>query len=65
MSAEEIESTAYLIGAFSVMALTLDARSALETLRSITCVAPRALRSSACWRDAVVIMGENPESLAS
>jgi hypothetical protein len=29
------------------------------------CVAPIDLRKSVCFRDAVVMMGENPESFAS
>jgi hypothetical protein len=58
-------STAYLIGAFWVMVLISDVRAEPETLRSMTCVAPRDLRVSACWRDAVTMMGEKPESLAS
>ena len=34
-------------------------------LRSMTCVAPIDLSDSACLREAVVMMGENPESFAS
>lgn len=36
-----------------------------ETLRSMTCVGPIDLRYSACLREAVVMMGEKPESYAS
>ena len=45
--------------------MTSDARLDAEMLRSITCVAPIDLRFSACLREAVVMMGENPESFAS
>ena len=65
MSGKEMESTAYLIGAFLVMLLTSDARAEAEILRSMTCVAPIDLRDSACLREAVAMMGENPESFAS
>ena len=65
MSADEIESTAYLMGAFWVMFPISDARAEAEALRSMTWVAPRDLRSSACLRDAVVMIGEKPESFAS
>ena len=64
MSAKEIESYTYWIGDF-VMPPISDARAEAEALRSITCVAPRDLRISVCLRDAVVMIGENPESLAS
>lgn len=65
MSGKEMESTAYLIGAFLVMLLISDARAEAEILRSMTCVAPIDLRESACLGEAVVMMGENPESFAS
>jgi len=61
VSAKEIESTAYLMGAFWVILQTSEA----ETLRSMMWVAPRYLRYSACLRDAVVMIGEKPESFAS
>ena len=47
------------------MPLISDARVEAEILRSMTCVAPIDLRYSACLREAVVMMGENPESFAS
>ena len=65
MSAKEIESTAYLMGAFWVTLPISDARAEAEALRSMTWVAPRDLRYSACLRDAVVMIGEKPESFAS
>ena len=47
------------------MPLISDTRAEAEILRSMTCVAPIDLRNSACLREAVVMMGENPESFAS
>ena len=47
------------------MALISDTRLDAEILRSMTCVAPIDLRNSVCLREAVVMMGENPESFAS
>lgn len=47
------------------MLLISDTRVEAGMLRSMTCVAPIDLRYSACLRDAVVMMGENPESLAN
>ena len=41
------------------------ARAEAEILRSMTCVAPRNLRDSVCLREAVVMMGEKPDSFAS
>ena len=65
MSGKEMESIAYLIGAFSVMTLISETRAEARILRSMTCVAPIDLRNSACLREAVVMMGENPDSFAS
>lgn len=65
MSANDIESAAYLRGTFWVILAISDARVEAEILRSMTCVAPIDLRNSACLRDAVVIMGEKPDSFAS
>ena len=48
-----------------MMLETSDARAVEEILRSMTCVAPRDLSDSACLRDAVVMMGEKPDSFAS
>ena len=64
VSTNDIESAAYLRGAFCVMLATSDA-SADEVLRSITYVASTDLSDSACLRDAVVTMGENSDSFAS
>ena len=47
------------------MPLIADTRVEADILRSMTCVAPIDLRNSACLREAVVMMGENPESFAS
>ena len=47
------------------MPLISDTRAEAEILRSMTCVAPIDLRNSACLREAVVMIGENPESFAS
>ena len=60
-----MESSAYLTGTFWVMPLISFARLEAEILRSMTCVAPIDLRYSVCLREAVVMMGENPESFAS
>ena len=47
------------------MPLISDARVEAEILRSMMCVAPIDLRYSECLREAVVMIGENPESFAS
>lgn len=47
------------------MALISETKAEPVILRSMTWVAPRALRLSACLGEAVVMMGEKPESLAS
>ena len=39
--------------------------AATSALRSMTCVAPRGLRKSAFFREAVVMIGLNPENLAN
>jgi len=41
------------------------ARDSEDELRSRTAVAPMDLRKSVCVREAVVIIGENPDSFAS
>lgn len=60
-----MELTAYLIGALGVTLLITDSRSESETLQLMTCVAPIDLRYSACLSEAVVMMGEKPESFVS
>ena len=62
MSANYIESTAYLRDAFWVIPATSDARAEEEILQFF---APRDLSASACLRDTVVKMGEKPDSFAS
>jgi len=47
------------------MPLITDARVEAGTLRSMTCVAPKDLRYSSFLSEAVVMMGEKPESFAS
>ena len=66
VSTNDIESAAYLRGAFCVMLATSDA-SADEVLRSMTYVASTDLSDSACLRDAVAVvtMGENSDSFTS
>jgi len=41
------------------------ARDSVDRFRSRMVVAPMDLRDSVCLRDAVVMIGENPESFAS
>ena len=51
-----------------VIAFTATERSSevlKMVLRSRTCVAPRDFRKSVLWSDAVVTMGEKPESRAN
>lgn len=60
----EMASKTYRIGLLVTLLISAES-SADPRLRSNTWVAPRDLRKSVCLSDAVVIMGENLESLAS
>lgn len=64
VSADEIASYATLTG-LSVIALTEAGRSASGALRSMMCVAPSDLRYASFRFEAVVMMGEKPESFAN
>lgn len=62
----ETESKMYLRGSPSVVIWAISSANAeLDRFRSKTCVAPINLSSSEFFRDAVVIMGKNPECFAS
>lgn len=64
VSSDETASNTYVMGT-SVMRATCSLRAAAESVRSRTCVAPREMRSSLLCGDAVVMMGEKPDSFAS
>lgn len=63
LSEDTVSKTA-LIGAVVIFAISF-ASSVVERLRSRTAVAPIDFRYSVFLRDAVVIIGEKPEILAS
>lgn len=65
VGSEEMASTMVLMGASLVMLLISERRAALSRLRSRMWVAPIALSASLCVSDAVVMMGEKPDSFAS
>jgi len=60
----EMASKTYWSGLWVTLLISAES-SADPRLRSKTWVAPRYLRKSVCLSDAVVMMGENLESLAS
>lgn len=65
VSARDTESNTVLIGAPPVAFLTSARIASAGRLRSMTCVAPNSFSASALCREAVVMIGLNPASLAS